>query len=361
MSKNILELCLSPDLGGLEIYVVDYFEFIQEKTNSFLVIQKNKKIDNYIKNKKSIFYLKRNRLLPIFPALKLAKFIDKNNIDIIHFHWTKDINIAVLAKYFSKKNPKIVQSRHMTMTRFKNDFYHKWLYKNIDLMHCVTKQVRNQLEKFIPAEVLPIIKDIYPGVKSSVTKDDNIKTLKSKYNINNEFIVGIVGRIEEAKGQYLLIEAVSQLENFNIKVLIVGQAMNEEYVEKLKELSRNLNIEDKIIFTGFTKDVNTHMRLFDINVLATPKETFGLVIIEAMINKVCVIATNNGGPLEIIDDNKTGLLFNRTSDELARKIKFLIENKEFKNEIANNAYQNALLKFNSSTQFKKLYQEIGSI
>ena len=68
-------------------------------------------------------------MLPIIPALKLAKFIDNNDIDIIHFHWTRDIATVILAKLISKKNPNVLQSRHMTMTRFKDDFYHNFLYK----------------------------------------------------------------------------------------------------------------------------------------------------------------------------------------------------------------------------------------
>jgi len=103
---NILELCLSPDLGGLELFVANCFESFTQKTNCKLVIAPNKKLDNYIQSSDK-YYIKRNKLFPIIPALKLAKFIDVNNIDIIHFHWTKDIAIVVLAKLISKKTQKL--------------------------------------------------------------------------------------------------------------------------------------------------------------------------------------------------------------------------------------------------------------
>ncbi|TQV64430.1 MAG: glycosyltransferase, partial [Sulfurovum sp.] len=193
--KKILELCLSPDLGGLEIFVTDCFLNFTDLTDTHLIIEQNSKLDQYIKDKKKA-YLKRNKFLPIFPALHLAHYIDKNGIDIIHFHWTKDIATVVLAKIFSKQKPKIIQTRHMTMTRFKDDFYHKWLYKNIDMIHAVTYQVKSQLEKFIPFNILPKIEMVYLGCENTAINYTKIEELRDIYNIKDEFVVGIIGRIE---------------------------------------------------------------------------------------------------------------------------------------------------------------------
>jgi glycosyltransferase involved in cell wall biosynthesis len=245
------------------------------------------------------------------------------------------------------------------MTRFKDDFYHKWLYSHINTMHAVTYQVKEQIEKFIPKEVCPNVQMVYMGCEANKIDEIKVNSLKEKYNFTNEFIVGIVGRIEEGKGQYLVIEAIEKLKDLNIKAMVVGHTMDEEYLESLKEKSKQLDIENKIIFTGFTKEVNEHMQLFDANILATPKETFGLVVIEAMANKVCMIATNAGGPLEIIEDNIDGLLFNRTSEDLANKIKKLYENSDFRKQIALKGYKKAKEKFDKQTQLNKLYRVIN--
>jgi glycosyltransferase involved in cell wall biosynthesis len=358
MSKNILEFCLSPDLGGLELFMVSCFQNFKEKINCKVIVAENTKLDNYLENEEK-FYIARNKLFPIFPALKLAKYIDNNDIDIIHFHWTKDINVIVLAKILSKKKPQVIQTRNMTMTRFKDDFYHKWLYSHINTMHAVTYQVKEQLEKFIPKEVCPNVQMVYMGCEANKIDEIKVNDLKEKYSLTDEFIIGIVGRIEEGKGQYLVIEAIERLKEHNIKAIIVGHTMDEEYLESLNEKSKQLDIENKIIFTGFTKEVNEHMQLFDANILATPKETFGLVVIEAMANKVCMIATNAGGPLEIIEDNVDGLLFDRTSEDLANKIKKLYENKDLKEKMALKGYKKAKEKFDKQTQLDKLYRVIN--
>jgi glycosyltransferase involved in cell wall biosynthesis len=97
------------------------------------------------------------------------------------------------------------------------------------------------------------------------------------------------------------------------------------------------------------------MQIFDCLVLATERETFGLVLIEAMACQICTIGTNNAGPLEIIDDEKTGLLFEKnSSDDLAKKIRLLVEDSEFKNQLALAGKSKAMDIFNSNKQFEKL-------
>ena len=357
LSKNILEFCLSPDLGGLELCVYDYFKFFKTQSNSFVCVATDKKLDNYISDENK-FTLKRNKFFPIFPAIQLAKFIDDNEIDVIHFHWTRDITTAVLAKLFAKRKLTLIQSRHMTMTRFKDDFYHKWLYKNIDIIHAVTYQVKEQLQKFIPQSVQPKLEMIYLGVSESVIDEKMVNILKEKHSLGDAFVVGMVGRIEEGKGQYLLIDALSQLKELNIKVLIVGHSMDDEYVTSLKVKVQSLGLEKNVIFTGFTKNINEYFQLCDVSVLATKKETFGLVVIESMLNKVPVIATNNGGPLEIIDDRKDGLFFDRTAEDLAKKITPLYEDKELRKNLSTNGYKKIKNRFDKETQMQKMLELI---
>ena len=353
-NKNILELCLANGLGGLELFAASCYEDFSQKTLCKIVVAPESKLDDYLENKDK-FHIKRNKIFPIIPALKLAKYIDENDIDIIHFHWTKDIVTAVLAKLLSQKKPRLVQSRHMGMTRFKDDIYHKWLYKNIDMIHAVTYKVQEQLEKFIPVVVRPKLEMIYLGTKVVNIDEKKVDYLKKKYHLNDEFIVGIVGRIEEGKGQYKLIDALVKLQDLKLKVFIIGSAMEDSYLRSLKQKVQDLKLKDRVIFTGFTKDINEYMHFFDINILATENETFGLVVIEAMVNKVPVIATNKGGPLEIIDDRVDGLLFDGSSKDLAEKIELLYKDADMKHNIIKAGYDKVLKKFDKDTQLEKLY------
>jgi glycosyltransferase involved in cell wall biosynthesis len=208
------------------------------------------------------------------------------------------------------------------MTRFKDDFYHRFLYKNIDMILAVTQQVKEQIEKFIPSEIRPKVETLYIGAQQPVIISDEEKNdRREQLGLGTSFTVGIVGRIEKAKGQHLVLEAVRKMskEGIDAKSLIVGHAMDERYSEQLQDEYR-----DSSIFTGFTREAQTLMQLCDVMVLATDNETFGLVLIEAMMCDVCVVASDSGGPLEIIDDGVNGVLFKTfDNDDLMMKLALL--------------------------------------
>jgi len=352
MNKKILEVCLSPGLGGLELFTLQCCQNFSQKGVCHIVAAPHKKLDMYINNSK-VLHIKRDKLFPFIPAFKLAKYIDRMDIDILHFHWNKDIITVVLAKLLSKKKPSIILTRHMGMTRFKNDFYHKWLYKHISKIHAVTQKVKEQLIHFIPADIRPEIELIYLGVEPKKTIDTTF--LKERHHLKDAFIVGIIGRIQEGKDQHIVIEAIAALKMHNLKLFIIGDAMDEEYLQQLHKLCKTLNVEERVIFTGFIKETDAYMQLCDTTVLATKNETFGLVIIESMANGTPVIATDRGGPLEIIDDHEDGLLYDGTKEDLANKITQLYNNKEQQQLLRTNSLKKITSKFNKTNELKKLY------
>jgi len=353
---NIMELCLSPQLGGLELFVKHCSTNFSETAEVTTVSDPRGKLHSYLPEKNRVL-LKRSKLFPWIPARKLAGIIDKKEIDTLHFHWTRDMPLAVLAKLFSRRKPTLVQSRHMGMTRFKDDPYHRFLYRQIDKIHTVTHEVEEQIHRFIPSEICPQTRTIYPGTEKHTLPDPRqLANLRKAYSLEEEdFVIGIIGRIEEGKGQSLLIDAVKKLygRKHNIKLLIVGHTMDRAYLDRLREKVSETGLREAVIFTGFTQKVNLHIHLCDTVVLATEWETFGLVLIEAMMQGIAVAATGRGGPEEIIVDGESGLLFHRDSEDIAEKIS-LFFNREFRENIASNGQKRALEKFEEKKQFRKL-------
>lgn len=342
--KKVLELCLSPDLGGLELYMVRASHFL----NAFSVIGVKGKLEQYYRDTEY-----RYAAIGRYSFMKLARLIDENDIDVLHLHWTKDIPIAVMAKLFSRKKPKLVQTRNMRMTRFKDDFYHRFLYKHLDMMLPVTYQVKEQLEKFIPSDIRPIVEVLYMGaeIPYSLSTDEK-EVFRQNAGLGNEFVVGIVGRIEEAKGQHLVLEALKQLNLIGIasKALVVGHAMDNNYLEALQK-----EYSEYAVFTGFTREAQKYMQVCDALVLATENETFGLVVIEAMMCGVCAVASDSGGPLEIIEDGVDGVLFKtRNVADLSVKLIELCNDSERRERLAAAGKIKALEKFESQKQFGQL-------
>lgn len=359
INKNLLEVCLSPDLGGLELYMGSCTKYLSNEFNLISIISENSKLEEYFQNDKYKYItLKRKSSFSLMNAFKLARIIDKNKIDLIHLHWTKDLPVVVLAKVFSRRKPKVIQSRHMTMTRFKSDFYHRFLYTNIDLIIAVTKELEKQLKKFIPQDVRPSIEQVYLGAQCHFQySEKDISLFKDLLKLNNNFMIGFVGRINDFKGQYLLIEAMKHLKkkNLNIKAFFVGHPMKEEYLDELKNMVESYNLEDNIKFLGFTNEPYKFMQACDCIVMASKNETFGLVTIEAMHMGTAVIGANAGGVLEIIDDEETGLFFeNRNSNSLASRILELYDDKEMKNQLALKGKEKVSKFFDNEIQFSKI-------
>ena len=367
MNRNILQLCLSPDLGGLELYVLRLSSFLASEVNLTCIVSETGRLKDAFE-KQGLPYIslqKPPKLLPFRSAKKIAAIIDANDIDVIHIHWTKDIPLAVLAKLFSQKKPKLVQSRHMTMTRFKGDFYHKFLYKHMDMMVAVTRQVQDQIEAYIPQGVRPRVETHYIGAKTPAPIDETQKeALRKQYGLGTSFTLGVVARIEEGKGQYLLIDAIKMLkrEGTEAKALFVGDAMDATYLEDLKAGLKQDGLESNVVFTGFVNNVQELMQICDVIVLPPEEETFGLVLIEAMKCGVAVIGSNRGGPLEIIEDHQSGLLFESLdSQDLADKIGFLFKHEEERKRFAHQGRQRACDCFDEQTQFHEILTVLTSL
>lgn len=142
----------------------------------------------------------------------------------------------------------------------------------------------------------------------------NGEKIRQELNISaNAIVIGMVGRVSRWKGQeYFLDGAVEIHKKYpEVKYLIVGDPYSgEEYrMEKLQKKIENLGLKGHAFLTGFRPDIVEVLAAMDIFVLPSQwPEPFGLVILEAMAMEKPVVATNHGGPRDIVLDGLTGYL-----------------------------------------------------
>ncbi len=365
---NILTLCLSKDLGGLELYAFRSALSYAGKHKLIFVTSPGSKLSERLKTHSvDTRHLQPTmRALPIVSAFKLAKIFDDNKIDIVHMHWGKDLALAALAKFLSKTKPKLVYTRQMMITRYKNDFYHRFLYSQLDLMLTITKQLEGLCKKFIPGKNVTI-QTLYYGVdkpKQILDKDAITALRKEKGFSADDFIVSLFGRLEAGKGQHLLIKAVAKARanNKEVKALIVGHEMTTGYRETLSQLAKDNKVSDNIIFNGFVDNPQQLMQISDCLCLTTSEETFGLVLPEAMRAGIAVIGSNKGGVPEIIEHRVSGLLFESgDADDLYRQIAWLFDQPDEKTKLAEQGKQKADTQFDSDDHFEKLCNIVSKL
>jgi L-malate glycosyltransferase len=366
---NILQLCLSSGLGGLELYVYRASDALQDKHNITVVLQDGGKLDDYYRQHSSIrrIHLKRRSgPLPIINARRLARIIDDEEIDLVHMHWGKDFALAAFAKVFSSRKPKLVYTRQMMVTRYKNDFYHRFLYSQLDLLLTITRQLEQLYKKYIASARLQI-RTLYYGVKppQHLLAHDEISAIRREKGFaEDDFIVGLFGRLEDGKGQHLLIKALSIAGNNgkDIKALIVGHEMDQGYRQVLIELAESLGVRNNIAFNDFVDNPQELMQICDCVCLTTYEETFGLVLPEAMRAGVAVIGSDSGGVPEIISHQKTGLLFeSKNEDSLYQQVASLYDDPVLKQQLASEGKIKADVTFDNDRHFAQLETILSDI
>lgn len=360
---------MSPGLGGLELYAFRSSLALSAHHEVTSVITAHGKLAERYRNHPTLktHYLNyRRSYLPLINAWKLAKLIDHKQIDVIHIHWGKDLALAALAKSLSNKKPALIYTRQMQITRSKDDLYHRFLYSQMNRMLTITKALETDARKLIN-QFANRITTLYYGVALPAHNlvTDEIKQKRAQLNFgSNDFIVGLFGRLEDGKGQHLLLKAIAEAKqkNIPIKALIVGHEMAPGYSNTLKQLAEALKIANQIQFSDFVSEPQSLMQICDCVALTSYEETFGLVLPEAMRAGIAVIGSNAGGVPEIIDHEKTGLLFEpRNVASLCQQICRLYSNPQFKHEIALAGKNKADTIFNQDDHFTKLEQHFLDI
>jgi len=249
----------------------------------------------------------------------------------------------------------------MDLPGSKKDIYHKFIYREIDKFIVITDLLKEQAIRNLPLDNNKIHRIYYGCNPPTPLTADDIDALKLNFNIKDQFTVGVVGRIEPQKGHDLLIKSINSLcqEGHDIHGLIVGHAMSSDYLQKIKDLIISRQLKERITVIPFQKDPTKILQCMDALVLPTIKETFGIILVEAMLAGIPVIGSNAGGVPEIIDHNETGLLFNSGNiDSLSNAIRTLYMNREFKDKIAAAGQKKKKKTFNKTNQFNTILIEL---
>jgi glycosyltransferase involved in cell wall biosynthesis len=221
---------------------------------------------------------------------------------------------------------------------------------------CVSDASRRSMEKagVAPDKMLTIHNGVdVPRTGLKKARFD----FRKKFRVGKSFACGTVCIFRRNKGLELLIEAAGIVNRSNkkIKFFLAGRADpgEEWFEEKLRRTVREKKLGN-FVFTGYG-DKYEFMPGFDLYVMPSPNEPFGLVTIEAMGIGIAAVGFNRGGTAEIITDGKDGLLAAQTTPEaLAEKILYACGNARKLKTMSKNAASTVREKFS-------LEKQVGSV
>jgi glycosyltransferase involved in cell wall biosynthesis len=244
----------------------------------------------------------------LLSVYRIYKIIKKYNIKLVHAHTARAHTIGLFLKIL-KPDLILIVSRRVDFSIRKNLASKlKYFSSKNDMFLAVSGKIREILvnDGVDPEKVLTV----YSGIDlSRFEKRVKIAQLKKEFQVEKgTILVGNVAALVDHKDQATLLKAFSLIPSQKkIKLFILGEG---ELESELKALANDLHISDRVVFTGFRKDIAEFLKFFDIFVLTSKEEGLGTAVLDAMANRLPVVATNAGGIPEMIEHEKGGFIAN---------------------------------------------------
>jgi glycosyltransferase involved in cell wall biosynthesis len=173
--------------------------------------------------------------------------------------------------------------------------------------------------------------------------------------------IGSIGRLDSQKGFDVLVAALAELPA-DTTCLVIGEGRERA---RLTALASERGVADRFVLQGWLDDPRARLEELDVFVLPSRYEGFPLVIIEAMLAGVPVVATDVGSIRESIEDGVTGLLVPAEDPAaLANAIRRLLENEQLRTQVSSAARDSAQRNFTATTmaeQYLAVYRRVLSI
>ena len=317
-------------------------------------------IKSYLLKKIALFFQKAfNFFGSYIPNLvAIYKYIKNNKIDLVHANNSPDLTDWLIVS-------KILNVKIVSHLRFPwgPTAGRRLLINCYDKIIAISEYVANQLTAIGVSGGNVVT--IHDGIDIDLLEKTKIPSadIYNEFNIPSDaHVIGVIGNIRRWKGQHVAIDSMQYLigKYKDLRCVLVGEISNSEqdmeYLIYLKELTSKYELENNIIFTGYRKDVLNILSRIDILVHTSVfPEPLGRVVLEGMIFRKPVIATNHGGPLECIEDGISGFLVEPGNPEvLAEKISFLLENREIAKRVGGNARKRVEEKFGIEINVRKI-------
>ncbi len=346
------------NIGGAQIYVLELAKKFNKKSYDVTVISGTTGFLTESLENEGIKTIHLNCLkASISPfhdfmtLIKLRQLLIKNKYSIVSLNSSKVGIIGRLVCYFSSTPcvftvhgwsftdgiPRINRILFRNIERALKKFCDGWInVSNYDYKLGITSKVLIKENSFV----------IHNGVRIK----DVQKISKSKYfEYSNKLKIVCTARHDYQKDHITLFKALTKIEN--VEVYLLGDG---PLVEFNKNQASLYGILDKVVFVGFTSEVDKYLAQADIFIMLSNWEGFPISILEAMNNKLPTIVSDVCGNNEAVIDNLTGFLIpSKNENILIQKISLLQANPNRIKEMGENAYNHLINNYNFEDVFNK--------
>jgi len=158
-----------------------------------------------------------------------------------------------------------------------------------------------------------------PGIRADSFENGDRRTLRHALGLTDDVpLAGLVARYDTWKGHAVFLDAAVRIrqERPDVRFVIVGGSLNgeqlphvERYRDSVLTRRKQLGLEEAVAVLGHRDDVPSILAGLDVLVCPSDHEPFGMIVLEALAAGTPVVASDSGGPAEILEHGRSGVLF----------------------------------------------------
>lgn len=308
--RHIIHLVSNRSWGGGEQYVYNLCSRL--KADGYDVTLFTRKAAPVVERLSELgvplHYLSLGGAIDFVSGFRLSRFLRHAGCCVVHVHNFKDAFTAVYASLLSGNDDvRVVVTRHL-VRRGKGGALYRWLYRHIDCITFVSDLARREFIACCPpvaaGQNMCVVRNSIIVPEGATAVD-----VRHEFGIPAGAVVAMYhGRIAGEKGLDVLVEAMSELRDTDIHMLLIGTG-NDDYVASLKRKIVEWGLDSRMTLAGFRHPVLPYLGGCDFGVLpSVVAESSSLACMEYMSQGRCVVATDNGGQAEYLADGSNALL-----------------------------------------------------
>ncbi len=362
---RVLQINSSTTFGGGEKHFVDLCAGLTKNGHEvFAAIRPNCEWKYRLKDipEERVFPVALRNALDVLSAAQLAKIIRREKIDIVHAHMARDYPVAAIAVRHAR-NSQLVLTRHVLFP-LKN--IQQVLLRNTAVVIAVSEGVRSNLTKTFPPEKIVCV---HNGVAVNPLENSAKASQEFRFKNNISFddlVITNIGELSRLKGQREFVLAAAEVlkECPDAFFIVVGKdrAVDQRNRRDLRRLTKILELSGRFLFLDWVEDLRPMLAATNIFVSSSHSESFGLAILEAMESGLPVVATETVGALELIENDKTGVLVPvDNAVALANGIVHLSKDPELRQRLGQSAQIAARKQFSLERMIEKTVEVYSSV
>ena len=362
---NVLHLINYAGKGGSEKYILSLAEKLNKKQCTFYLgySEEGPLIGQMREIGIDAFHIPMKCPYDLRAAKMIKDVCREFSIDVLHTHFLRENFVSILSKLIGNKAA-VINTRHMLdsgglFVKFAGNIFTMFDDRLIAVSNAVKEQM---MSEGVDGRLINVI---YNGVDPDYWKGRRNYRIRQEFGISREdFVVASVARFTEEKGHFFLLEVIKFFRRLysqygkggadRFKFILAGDG---ERLEECKSFAKMLGVSDAVIFAGYRNDMRNILHCSDLFVSHSKREALGISILEALGSGLPIVATDSGGPSEIINsENRCGIIVEYGDIEgFSEALLKFATDRNLYNACRENAYKTVAEKFNLDKTARETY------